>query len=37
MMHMHNRFKLITNPNKIVIDRDVPADSDIDDEEKKSA
>jgi hypothetical protein len=34
---LHHRYKLITNPNKITIDRDVPSDSDIDDEDKKSA
>ena len=32
---LHSKFKLITNPHKIILDRDVPVDSDIDDEEKK--
>jgi len=37
VLMLHSKFKLITNPHKIILDRDVPVDSDIDDEEKKSA
>lgn len=33
---LHNRFRLITNPHTIILDRVVPVDSDIDDQEKKS-